>query len=512
MRRRSSAGLGVDDPERAVRFADEAAAVRGKMEAVGEAVIGLGRRVGLRRRAASRGAGPRLPAVAPHDAASRTAGAPSGDHSEGTLHAARKIGDALSLAADREAGGPPARCPRVPSRRGPSVRSPAARPPRRPSGGPTGRTGDRPSRRPAGVDVASGADRQLPRAGSVAAAVGTSRPAFTGAYAGPTRWTVNVTADPSGESRGSVGIRSRYRSSGRGARVEVAANVVPFGSRQRSLERSVASAVMGAQDGDRRLNRHRPESSDYHRAAMTDQLSLRLEPDAAEPAVDPPADARASAARAFRLARPPLRAGLGGPSSAGADPGQPRARRWRRGLHPRSADGLDRARPAGPRGYGVRVAARSAVLDGEIVVVDPSGRVDQDELARRIRGKPGRALAYLAFDLLHVDGRSLLSLPLETARKLAPPRAPPGRRGRGRSAIAEERPRALFAAVSAPRGRRRNSSSPATVTLPARSAKPALALRGRCARRGHGSGDSRNFRRLAVRAAAGSLGEAGDSR
>jgi bifunctional non-homologous end joining protein LigD len=67
-------------------------------------------------------------------------------------------------------------------------------------------------------------------------------------------------------------------------------------------------------------------------------------------------------------------------------------------------------------GLGVRVAARSAVLDGELVVVDASGRADPAELARRLAGEPGRPVAYLAFDLLHLDGRPLLSTPLEQRR------------------------------------------------------------------------------------------------
>lgn len=67
-------------------------------------------------------------------------------------------------------------------------------------------------------------------------------------------------------------------------------------------------------------------------------------------------------------------------------------------------------------GLGVRVAARSAVLDGELVVVDAAGRADADELERRLAGVPGRPVAFLAFDILHLDGRSLLNLPLEKRR------------------------------------------------------------------------------------------------
>ena len=68
-------------------------------------------------------------------------------------------------------------------------------------------------------------------------------------------------------------------------------------------------------------------------------------------------------------------------------------------------------------GLAVRVAARSAILDGELVVVDASGRADPTELARRLAGEPGRSAAFLAFDLLHLDGRSLLSQPLVRRRE-----------------------------------------------------------------------------------------------
>jgi len=68
-------------------------------------------------------------------------------------------------------------------------------------------------------------------------------------------------------------------------------------------------------------------------------------------------------------------------------------------------------------GLAVRVAARSAILDGELVVVDAAGRADAAELTLRLAGKPGRAVAFLAFDLLHLDGRSLLSQPLIRRRE-----------------------------------------------------------------------------------------------
>jgi ATP-dependent DNA ligase len=68
-------------------------------------------------------------------------------------------------------------------------------------------------------------------------------------------------------------------------------------------------------------------------------------------------------------------------------------------------------------GLASRVDARSAVLDGELVVVDAHGRLDGPELERRLRGERGRPLAFLAFDLLHVDGRSLLTKPLNQRRQ-----------------------------------------------------------------------------------------------
>ena len=81
-------------------------------------------------------------------------------------------------------------------------------------------------------------------------------------------------------------------------------------------------------------------------------------------------------------------------------------------------DGTTGPAPIELAGLAARVDARSAVLDGEIVVVDPEGRLDVDELARRLRGEPGRPLSYLAFDILNLDGRSLLNLALDRRRRM----------------------------------------------------------------------------------------------
>ena len=68
-------------------------------------------------------------------------------------------------------------------------------------------------------------------------------------------------------------------------------------------------------------------------------------------------------------------------------------------------------------GTAVRVAARSAILDGELVVVDADGRADPDALATRLAGETGRPVVFLAFDLLHLDGASLLGQPLVKRRE-----------------------------------------------------------------------------------------------
>lgn len=110
--------------------------------------------------------------------------------------------------------------------------------------------------------------------------------------------------------------------------------------------------------------------------------------------------------------------------------------------------GAELALPPDLAGLAVRVAARSAVLDGEIVVVDEAGRLDREELDRRLAGEPGRPLAYLAFDLLDLDGRSLLSMPLERRREQLRRVLRPGDEVVAVPAIADEG-RALYDAVAA---------------------------------------------------------------
>ncbi len=113
------------------------------------------------------------------------------------------------------------------------------------------------------------------------------------------------------------------------------------------------------------------------------------------------------------------------------------------------ADGVDRSAVLPElAGTGVRVAARSAVLDGEIVVVDAEGRADPAALAVRLRGDPGRSVAFLAFDLVHLDGRSLLGQPLVRRRAALRRILRPGDEVVAVPAIATEG-RALFDAIVA---------------------------------------------------------------
>ena len=111
-------------------------------------------------------------------------------------------------------------------------------------------------------------------------------------------------------------------------------------------------------------------------------------------------------------------------------------------------DGTQGPAPLDLSGLAARVQARWAVLDGEIVVVDDAGRLAREELARRFAGEAGRPLSYLAFDLLDLDGRSLLNLPLEKRRALLRQVLRPGDEVVAVPSIASEG-MALFEAVTA---------------------------------------------------------------
>ena len=68
------------------------------------------------------------------------------------------------------------------------------------------------------------------------------------------------------------------------------------------------------------------------------------------------------------------------------------------------------------------ISAEQAILDGEVIALDDRGEPDFALLQARIKGK-GRGgettpFVYEAFDLLWLDGRSLLGEPLEVRRRL----------------------------------------------------------------------------------------------
>ncbi len=70
------------------------------------------------------------------------------------------------------------------------------------------------------------------------------------------------------------------------------------------------------------------------------------------------------------------------------------------------------------------IDARQAIVDGEVVAFDEHGTPDFGVLQERIstvrggHGATGSGLVYQAFDLLYLDGRSLLAVPLEDRKRL----------------------------------------------------------------------------------------------
>jgi bifunctional non-homologous end joining protein LigD len=68
------------------------------------------------------------------------------------------------------------------------------------------------------------------------------------------------------------------------------------------------------------------------------------------------------------------------------------------------------------------ISARQAVVDGEVIALDERGEPDFALLQARIKGQRGGGVAtpfvYEVFDLLYLDGRSLLDEPLEERRRV----------------------------------------------------------------------------------------------
>ena len=64
------------------------------------------------------------------------------------------------------------------------------------------------------------------------------------------------------------------------------------------------------------------------------------------------------------------------------------------------------------------IEAQQAVVDGEVVALDEDGRPDFSLLQTKLGDKGVGGLVYQAFDLLYLDGRSLLDVPLEDRKRL----------------------------------------------------------------------------------------------
>lgn len=79
------------------------------------------------------------------------------------------------------------------------------------------------------------------------------------------------------------------------------------------------------------------------------------------------------------------------------------------------------------------IDAQQAIVDGEVVALDEEGRPDFSLLQTRLGDTTATDLVYEAFDLLYLDGRSLLEVPLEIRKRLL-------------KSVLKEHPRVRFAA------------------------------------------------------------------
>ena len=64
------------------------------------------------------------------------------------------------------------------------------------------------------------------------------------------------------------------------------------------------------------------------------------------------------------------------------------------------------------------IEAKQAIVDGEVVAIDDDGRPDFSLLQTKLGNKGADGLVYQAFDLLYLDGRLLLDVPLEDRKRL----------------------------------------------------------------------------------------------
>ena len=61
--------------------------------------------------------------------------------------------------------------------------------------------------------------------------------------------------------------------------------------------------------------------------------------------------------------------------------------------------------------------AKTALLDGEVAVLEGDGRTSFDALQQALSGGDRRGLKYFVFDLLHFDGEDIAALPLEVRKR-----------------------------------------------------------------------------------------------
>ncbi|MDX8478025.1 DNA ligase [Mesorhizobium sp. VK24D] len=76
-----------------------------------------------------------------------------------------------------------------------------------------------------------------------------------------------------------------------------------------------------------------------------------------------------------------------------------------------SKNGRDWTTKYWPIALAVELPCRAAILDGEVIVSGVRGAPDSPELEAAIWSEPNR-LVFVAFDILHLDGRNLAPLPL----------------------------------------------------------------------------------------------------
>ncbi|RWA75785.1 MAG: DNA ligase [Mesorhizobium sp.] len=78
-----------------------------------------------------------------------------------------------------------------------------------------------------------------------------------------------------------------------------------------------------------------------------------------------------------------------------------------------------------PIALAVELPCRAAILDGEVIVSGERGTPDSPALEAAIWKEPSR-LVFIAFDILHLDGRNLVHLPLLQRKQILRQLVEPG--------------------------------------------------------------------------------------